>query len=76
MQVQCIKNAVQFGQGCETGNALWIEVDPTKARAEADAKGATGYYRPEDLHMDPAVTEGVRFCWPTPAMKAARTMPK
>ncbi len=63
MQVECIKNAVQFGQGCETGNALWIEVDPTKARAEADAKGATGYYRPEDLHLDPMVTEGARFCW-------------
>lgn len=63
MQVQCVKNAVQFGQGCETGNALWIEVDPTKARAEADAKGATGYYRPEDLHLDPMVTEGARFCW-------------
>lgn len=63
MQVQCIKNAVQFGQGCETGNALWIDVDPTKARVEADAKGATGYYRPEDLHMDPMATEGARFCW-------------
>ncbi len=63
MQVECIKNAVQFGQGCETGNALWIEVDPTTARAEADAKGATGYYRPEDLHIDPMVTEGTRFCW-------------
>ena len=63
MQVQCRKNEVQFGQGCETGNALWIEVDPTKARADADAKGATGYYRPEDMHLDPMVTEGVRFCW-------------
>ena len=63
MQVECIRNAVQFGQGCETGNALWIEVDPTRARAEADAKGATGYYRPEDLHLDPLVTEGARFCW-------------
>ena len=63
MQVQCIKNAVQFGQGCETGNALWFEVDPAQARAEANAKGATGYYRPEDLHLDPSVSEGVRFCW-------------
>ena len=63
MQVQCIKNAVQFGQGCETGNALWTPVDPTKARAEADAKGATGYYRPEDMHLDPMVIEGARFCW-------------
>ena len=63
MQVECRKNEVQFGQGCETGNALWIEVDPSRARAEADAKGATGYYRPEDLQIDPSVTEGVRFCW-------------
>ena len=63
MQVECVKNAVQFGQGCEVGNALWFEVDPAKARAEADAKGATGYYRPEDLHIDPMVSEGARFCW-------------
>jgi len=63
MQVECRKNQVQFGQGCETGNALWIEVDPTNARTDANAKGATGYYRPEDLHMDPMVSEGVRFCW-------------
>ena len=63
MQVECRKNEVQFGQGCETGNALWFEVDPAMARAEADAKGATGYYRPEDLHIDPMVTEGARFCW-------------
>ena len=63
MQVECIENAVQFGQGCETGNALWIEVDPAKARAEAGEKGATGYYRPEDLHLDPMVSDGARFCW-------------
>ena len=63
MQVQCVKDKVQFGQGCEVGNATWIEVDPAKARAEADAKGATGYYRPEDLHQDPTFTEGVRFCF-------------
>ncbi len=64
MQVQCVKDKVQFGQGCETGNALWIEVDPTAARAEADARGATGYYRPEDLHLDPAhAGDGVRFCF-------------
>lgn len=63
LQVQCVKDKVQFGQGCEVGNATWIEVDPTKARAEADAKGATGYYRPEDLHQDPTFTEGARFCF-------------
>lgn len=64
MQVSCVKDKVQFGQGCEIGNASWIEVDPTKARADADAKGATGYYRPEDLHQDVAFAgEGVRFCF-------------
>ena len=64
MQVQCYKDKVQFGQGCETGNALWVEIDPTNARADAQAKAATGYYRPEDLHLDPAyMGEGVRFCF-------------
>ncbi|MDZ4097032.1 MAG: hypothetical protein U1D35_19225 [Paracoccaceae bacterium] len=64
MQVSCRKGKVQFGQGCEIGNALWVEVDPTRARSDADAKGATGYYRPEDLHSDPAYAgEGVRFCF-------------
>ena len=64
MQVSCQKDKVQFGQGCEVGNAGWIEVDPANARADAEAKGATGYYRPEDMHLDPSYTgEGVRFCF-------------
>jgi secreted PhoX family phosphatase len=64
MQVSCVKDKIQIGQGCETGNAGWFEVDPTKARAEANEKGATGYYRPEDLHQDVAYKgEGVRFCF-------------
>ncbi|MCV2870197.1 PhoX family protein [Defluviimonas sp. WL0002] len=64
MQVSCVKGKVQAGQGCEVGNALWVEIDPTNARADADAKGATGFYRPEDLHADPTFAgEGVRFCW-------------
>jgi len=63
MQVSCVRGKIQFGQGCEVGNAGWVEVDPANARAEADAKGATGYYRPEDLHDDPAYSgEGSRFC--------------
>lgn len=63
MQVQCRGDQVQYGQGCETGKATWIEVDPTLARSYAEAKGATGYYRPEDLHQDLAYTgAGVRFC--------------
>lgn len=64
MAVSCVKDKVQLGQGCEVGNALWLEVDPTQARADADAMGATGYYRPEDLHEDPTYAgPGTRFCW-------------
>ena len=64
MQVQCVEDEIQFGQGCEVGNAAWIEVDAKVARREADTRGATGYYRPEDLHTDPVYAgEGVRFCW-------------
>lgn len=54
----------QYGQGCEIGEGAWVRVDPLEARPDADANGATGYYRPEDLHRDTAYTgEGVRFCW-------------
>lgn len=64
LQTSCRDSKVQFGQGCEIGNGRWIEVDPVRARAEADAKEATGFYRPEDLHTDPAYAgDGVRFCW-------------
>lgn len=64
MQVSCYGDKAQTGQGCEVGRAAWIEVDPARARAEADAKGATGYYRPEDLHADPTFAgPGLRFCW-------------
>ena len=73
MQVSCQKDKVQFGQGCEIGHAGWIAVNPAKARAEADAAGATGYYRPEDLHFDPVYTgEGVRFCWADTGNEGAR----
>lgn len=64
MQVSCVANQAQFGQGCEVGKAGWIEVAAATATADAEAKGATGYYRPEDLHSDPVFAgEGVRFCW-------------
>jgi hypothetical protein len=54
----------QYGQGCEIGVGAWVRVDPLNARSDADAMGATGYYRPEDLHSDPTYEgEGVRFCW-------------
>lgn len=68
MQVSCRDSTQQFGQGCEVGNAAWIPVGAATARSDADAAGATGYYRPEDLHLDPlfqdeANPDAVRFCW-------------
>lgn len=73
MQVSCQKDKMQAGQGCEVGRAAWIEVDPTKARAEADTRGATGYYRPEDMDRDPLyVGPGVRFCWTNTGNEGAR----
>lgn len=69
MQVSCVNNKQQYGQGCEIGNADWIPItDPAQARAQANEFGATGYYRPEDLHQDMSYVdssnpEAVRFCW-------------
>ena len=68
MQVSCVNSTQQFGQGCEIGNAAWIPVNAASARSDANAAGATGYYRPEDLHQDPlyrdpANPDAVRFCW-------------
>jgi hypothetical protein len=62
----------QYGQGCEIGTGAWVRVDPLIARSDANAKGATGYYRPEDLHDDPAFDgPGVRFCWTNTGEKDA-----
>jgi Bacterial protein of unknown function (DUF839) len=68
MQVSCVNSAQQYGQGCEIGNAAWLRVSATTPRADAARLGATGYYRPEDLHGDPmykdrANPSAVRFCW-------------
>ena len=58
-----------YGQGCETGNALWSQItNPGNARAEAATAHATGYCRPEDLHVDGSYgefvgEEGIRWCW-------------
>ncbi len=58
------RNFPQYGQGCEAGTGAWVKVNATRARADANAYGATGYYRPEDLHRDPAYDgDGERFCW-------------
>jgi len=65
LQVQCKSGGNRgFGQGCEVGGGEWVSVNPESARNDADANGATGYYRPEDLHADPVYTgQGIRFCW-------------
>jgi secreted PhoX family phosphatase len=63
LQISCVNNQQQFGQGCEVGNAAWVPVAAASARPDADAVGATGYYRPEDLQIDPDYAgPGVRFC--------------
>jgi len=54
----------QYGQGCEIGQGAWVLVSALTARADANNRGATGYYRPEDLHDDPTFAgPGARFCW-------------
>lgn len=62
-RVSCTPS-VQYGQGCEAGNTEWIPVSAANARNDADAGGATGYYRPEDMEQDFGYTgPGVRACW-------------
>ncbi len=68
MQVSCRNNIQQVGQGCEIGNAAWVPVNAATARSDASTAQATGFYRPEDLHIDPlfrdpANPDAVRFCW-------------
>ena len=64
---------VNYGQGCEIGNGSWVEVNAADARRDANNNGATGYYRPEDLHFDPTYDgEGVRFCWANTGREAAQ----
>ncbi len=68
MQVSCVNNRQQYGQGCEVGNGAWVAVNAATARLDAAIQGATGYYRPEDLHKDPLYAnadhpEALRFCW-------------
>ena len=63
-----------YGQGSETGKGIWISVDGSsymdadgniKLRNAQTALGLTGYYRPEDMEIDPiAIQDGLtRLCW-------------
>jgi len=64
MRVTCRSGNAEYGQGCQKGNAVWVQVDPLDARADADRLGATGFYRPEDLVTDPNFEgPGLRFCF-------------
>lgn len=68
LQATCVENEQRYGQGCEIGMGAWIAVNAATARADANNKGATGFYRPEDLEIDPlyrdaANPSAVRFCW-------------
>ena len=72
MRVNCKTPPNQYGQGCEIGSAEWIAVNAATARDDADTNGATGYYRPEDLHTDPTYAgTGVRFCWANTGHKSS-----
>lgn len=56
-----------YGQGTNTGLGIWIPINPSfdaNLTAAAASLKLTGYYRPEDLEVDPsALAKGlVRFC--------------
>lgn len=61
------------GQGCEYGSGgRWVQVGALTARTDANNRGATGYCRPEDLHVDKNFgamsptgngTGGILWCW-------------
>jgi hypothetical protein len=66
---QCAGNG-NIGQGCEYGRTgAWVKIsNPANARSEANANGATGYCRPEDLHIDRESAlyrdgDGILWCW-------------
>lgn len=77
LQVSCRDTTQQYGQGCEIGNGAWVTVDAATARDSANTAGATGYYRPEDLELDPAYidaanAEAIRFCWTNTGNEAGK----
>jgi len=72
-----------WGQGAETGAGAWVAVDTAgagvvdgngniKLRTAQVAQKFTGYYRPEDMDVDPiALAKGVfRACWANTGRKS------
>jgi secreted PhoX family phosphatase len=60
-----------YGQGSNTGLGTWVPIPPApdpaegqNLRGQAASLKLTGYYRPEDLEVDPGALAGgkVRFC--------------
>jgi hypothetical protein len=74
MRINCTSNSDVasrlFGQGCEKGLAEWVKVGPLTARVDADRFGAVGFYRPEDMDLDPN-SEALRFCWTNTGNRSA-----
>lgn len=54
-------------------DTVTIPVGPVTTRADSDAGGAIGYFRPEDKHDDPAyAAEALRGCWPNTGNKGGQ----
>ena len=76
LRVAAANGSSNWGQGAEVGKGRWVAIDPA-APALFDASGNiilrnaqafqkfTGFYRPEDMDIDPiAMEQGVfRACW-------------
>lgn len=60
---RCASPEPRLARACE-GAAGWLPVGAAQARAEADVRQAGAWFRPEDLHLDPAHRgDGIRLCW-------------
>jgi hypothetical protein len=72
LRVAAANGSTNYGQGAEVGNGNWVAVTAVAdgagniaLRAAAAAQKFTGWYRPEDMDVDPIAAEnGVfRACW-------------
>ncbi len=88
LRSSCRGDRAQIGQGCEIGSGDWMALEPTAketgpndgflriGREAAAAAGATGFYRPEDMHIDPMYVDeenpnAVRFCFANTGNRSA-----
>jgi secreted PhoX family phosphatase len=63
-----------FGQGANLGAGIWVgPLTGNLAAAALAAGGYTGYFRPEDMDIDPiaAANGKLRFCWTNTGADAA-----